>query len=136
MRMNNRISYGLTVALSAFTLILGVAANTEAKSKHSVNTTYATVQSTAQPARLVIRRLPTLGVNVIVDLFVDGAPFASVTYGQTLDATLPPGRHVLSVQATPAPTYITRTNTTIDAQRGETYIFTAEGNGSGNLVLN
>ena len=74
--------------------------------------------------------------HVIVDLFVDGAPFASVTYGQTLDATLPPGRHVLSVQATPGPTYITRTNTTVDAQRGETYIFTAEGNGSGNLVLN
>ena len=135
MRTNNRISYGLTVAVIAFALISGIAANAHAKSKRNVNTTYATVQSTAHPARLIIRRFPTLGVNVIVDLYVDGAPFGSVPYGQTLDAALPPGRHVLSVQATPAPVYITRTNTTLDVQGGETYTFTAEGNGSGNLIL-
>ena len=135
MRTNNRISYGLTAAVIAFALIGGVAANAQAKSKRNVNTTYVTVQSTAQPARLIIRRFPTLGANVIVDLYVDGAPFGSVTYGQTLDATLPPGRHVLSVQATPNPVYITRTNTTLDAQAGETYTFTAEDNGSGNLIL-
>jgi hypothetical protein len=135
MKTNNRISYGLTVAVIAFALFSGVAANAHAKSKRDVNTTYATVQSIAQPARLIIRRFPTLGANVIVDLYVDGAPFSSVTYGRTLDATLSPGRHVLSVQATPGPIYITRTNTTLDAQGGETYTFTAEDNGSGNLVL-
>ena len=135
MRKNNRISYGLTVAVIAFALIGGVAANAQAKSKRNINTTYLTVQSTGQPARLIIRRFPTLGVNVIVDLNVDGAPFASVTYGQTLDAALSPGRHVLSVRATPNPAYNTRTNRTLDAEAGETYVFTAEGNGSGNLVL-
>ena len=135
MRTNNRISYGLTVGIIGFALISGVAANAHAKSRRNVNTTYATVQSIAQPARLIIRRLPTLGNNVVVDLYVDGVPFGSATYGRTLDATLPPGRHVLSVQATPGPRYITRTNTTLDAQGGGTYTFTAEDNGSGNLVL-
>ena len=135
MRANNRISYGLTVVVIAVALISGIAANAQAKSKRNLNTTYVTVQSTAHPARLIIRRFPTLGADVIVDLYVDGAPFGSVTYGQTFDAPLAPGRHVLSVQATPAPVYITRTDTTLSAQAGETYIFTADRNSSGNLVL-
>ena len=53
------------------------------------------------PARLIIHRIPNLGNQVIVDLHVDGAPVASIGYGHTYKGFLRPGRHVLSVRATP-----------------------------------
>jgi hypothetical protein len=136
MKENNNLSHSLTILLSAGLLVVcGFTATAEAKSHRTVNGSNASTQSAEQPGRLIIHRLPNLGVNVIVDLYVDGAPFGSVGYGQTLDRNLSPGRHVLSVEATPRPTYATRSNATVDVQSGETYTFTAEDNGSGNLVL-
>src|SRR5437016_11430634 len=37
------------------------------------------------PARLVIRRNPNLGFNVIVRLWIDGQPAASIGYGHTYE---------------------------------------------------
>jgi hypothetical protein len=91
--------------------------------------------SAEQPARLIIYRIPNLGNNVIVDLYLDGAPFGSVGYGQSFDKSLPPGRHVLSVEAAPNPRYGTRSDTAVDVQSGKTYVFTAVDSGSGSLVL-
>ena len=135
--MNKNSKISLTLVLTAYLLLLTCAftGTVAAKANGTVTRTTTSYKPASEPARLIVRRLPTLGANVIVDLYVDGAPFASVTYGRTLDATLPPGRHVLAVQATPGPIFITRTKTTVDAQGGETYTFTAEDNGSGNLVL-
>src|SRR5438093_13532585 len=53
------------------------------------------------PARLVIRRMPNLGFNVIVRLWIDGQPAATLGYGHTYHGFLTPGRHVLAVLATP-----------------------------------
>ena len=91
--------------------------------------------SAEQSARLIIYRIPNLGNNVIVDVYLDGAPFGSIGYGQSFDKSLPPGRHVLSVEAAPNPRYGTRSDTAVDIQSGKTYVFTAADNGSGSLVL-
>jgi len=125
----------LTLLTACVALLGGLTATAEAKSHRTVNGSNAFIQSTEQPGRLIIHRLPNLGANVIVNLYIDGAPFGSVEYGQTFDRSLSPGRHVLAVEATPRPTYATRSDTTVDVQSGETYTFTAVDNGSGNLVL-
>ena len=135
MKNNHRFNHPLTMVLTAALLVCGVIASAEAKSDRTTLQRNAAARSAGQPARLIIHRLPTLGANVIVDVYVDGAPFGSATYGRTLDESLPAGRHVVSVLATPAPTYVTRTAATIDFRSGETYTFTAEDNGSGNLIL-
>src|SRR5437868_12171355 len=51
---------------------------------------------------LVIKRAPSLGNRLIVGLKIDGVS-ASIGYGHTYRAYLRPGRHALSVLATPRP---------------------------------
>lgn len=135
MKNNHRLNHPVTMVLTAALLICAVVATAQAKPDRATLHRNAAARSAAQPARLIIHRLPTLGANVIVDVYVDGAPFGSATYGRTLDESLPAGRHVVSVMATPAPAYATRTAAAFDFVSGETYTFTAEDNGSGNLIL-
>ena len=97
--------------------------------------TSAFVQPVRDPARLIIRRIPNLGNDVIVDVYVDGAPFAAIGYGHTYEGILPPGRHVLSVLATPRPKWPTPTQIIVNVRSGQTYAFTAMGDGSGSLTL-
>jgi hypothetical protein len=87
------------------------------------------------PARLVIRRMPNLGVNVIVRLWIDGQPAATLGYGHTYHGLLTPGRHVLAVLATPRSRSPIPWEIPLNVQSGQTYIFTATGGPSGNLVL-
>src|SRR3954468_978307 len=57
--------------------------------------------------RLVIKRSPSLGNRLIVNLRIDGAS-ASIGYGHTYRAFLRPGRHTLSVIASPEPQNVVR----------------------------
>lgn len=86
-------------------------------------------------AHLVIRRIPNLGNHVIVDVYVDGAAFATIGFGHTFEGSLTPGRHVLSVLATPGPKWTTPWQMTLDARSGQTYNFTAMGDHSGAVIL-
>jgi hypothetical protein len=86
-------------------------------------------------AHLVVRRLPGLGNRVIVNLSIDGVPVAAIPYGQTYRGLLPPGRHVVSVLATPHPKWPTPSQMILDVRSGHTYNFTATSDGSGNLIL-
>ena len=86
-------------------------------------------------ARLVIRRIPNLGYDVIVQLWIDGEPATPIGYGQTYEGFLAPGRHVLSVLPAPSPRLRIPWQLTLDARSGQTYTFTAMGDGSGHLVL-
>src|SRR5262245_25209944 len=86
------------------------------------------------PARLVIRRMPNLGANVVVQLWIDGQQTATLGYGHTYHGSLTPGRHVLAVLATRSRSPIPW-EMPLNAQSGQTYIFTATGSASGNLVL-
>src|ERR1043166_911407 len=82
------------------------------------------------PARLIIRRMPNLGFNVTVQLWIDGQQTATLGYGHTYHGVLTPGRHVLAVASprrSPIPWEMA-----LNAQSGQTYIFTATGSPSGN----
>ena len=93
------------------------------------------VQSASGPARLIIERIANLGNFVYVDLYIDGAPAAAIGYGSSYEGLLPPGRHLLSVLATPDPRWPTPWEITVDVRSGQTYRFTAEGGYSGDLIL-
>ncbi len=86
-------------------------------------------------ARLVVHRISTMGKFVFVQLYVDNVVVGSIAYGDSYEGFLKPGRHVLSVLATPRPKWWERPPTIVDVRSGETYTFTAIGNGQGNLIL-
>ena len=96
---------------------------------------HAVVQPAKAPARLIIRRNPNLGFNVIVRLWIDGQPAASIGYGHTYDGFLAPGHHVLAVLASPSPRWPVPWQLPLDVRSGQTYGFTAVTDGSGNLIL-
>jgi len=77
-------------------------------------------------ARLVVTRSANFGTFQYLILFVDGVQVADLGLGQSYDAVLPPGQHVLSVSTTPQ--IYRRTPPTqrrVTAEPGETYAFTA-----------
>ena len=92
-------------------------------------------ESARADARLIVRRIPTLGNHVIVDLYIDGAAVLTIVYGRTYEGFIPAGRHVLSVVASPHAKWPTPTQLILNARKGKTYTFTAMGDGSGQLIL-
>jgi len=52
-------------------------------------------------ARLIVSRAANFGTFQYLILFVDGVQVADLGIGQSYDAVLPPGQHVLSVSTTP-----------------------------------
>jgi hypothetical protein len=86
-------------------------------------------------ARLIVYRIPTIGKFVIVHVYVDDVVVGTIGYGGTYEGFLKPGHHVLSVLATPRPKWRERPPTIVDVRSGQTYKFTAMGNGQGNLIL-
>lgn len=117
------------------TFTVSQATSSDAQSRRDAFAGSAFTRPASDPARLIIRRIPTLGNNVIVDLQVDGGPVVSIGYGRTYKGFLRPGRHVLSVRATPNPRWLTSSQLTLDARSGHIYSFTAMGDHSGNLIL-
>ena len=96
----------------------------------------ASVRPVNGAARLIIHRIANLGNNLIVHLWIDGVSVASIAYGHTYEHLLPPGRHVISVLTTPNPKWKIPWQMTLNAQKGQTYNFTARSDGSGQLILN
>jgi hypothetical protein len=133
----NRAARALTIACALIVTIFGTI---QAASPNSESNRDAITDSgSSEPlndARLIVRRIPNLGNNVIVDLYIDGVAASPIVYGQTYEGFIPPGRHVLSVVASPHPKWPTPTQLILDARKGETYSFTAMGDGSGQLILN
>jgi hypothetical protein len=86
-------------------------------------------------ARLNINRIADLGNFVIIRLWIDGMPAASIAYGHTYEGLLPPGRHVLTVLAGPNPRWWIPSQLILDARSGQNYNFIAMGDGSGRLIL-
>ena len=111
------------------------AMSSDAQSGRVAGAGSAAVQPVTDDARLIVRRIPNLGYNVIVDLYVDGVAVAPIGYGRTYEGFLPSGRHVLSVLPTPSPKWSTPWQMTLDVRKGQTYSFTAMGDGSGHLIL-
>ena len=116
----------LVVSLFLSAFVAGQTVGADPRSPHAAAPSQA-------PARLVIRRMPNLGFNVIVQLWIDGKQAASLGYGHTYNGTLTPGRHVLAVLATRS--HSPAWEMPLNVQSGQTYMFTATGGHSGNLVL-
>jgi hypothetical protein len=77
-------------------------------------------------ARLVVSRAANFGTFQYLILFVDGLQVADLGLGQSYDAVLPPGQHVLSVSTTPQAYRRTPpTRLRVNLEPGETYAFTA-----------
>jgi hypothetical protein len=93
------------------------------------------VRPAGAPARLVIKRNPNLGFNVIVRLWIDGQRAGSIGYGHTFEGFLAPGHHVLAVLASPSPRWPVPWQLPVDVRSGQTYGFTAVTDGSGTLIL-
>lgn len=76
-----------------------------------------------------------MGKFVFVQLYVDKVVVGGIPYGGTYKGYLKPGRHVLSLLATPRPIRWVRPPTIVNMRSGQTYRFLAKGNGQGNLSL-
>ncbi len=118
----------LFVSLFFSAFVAGSAMGADPRSPHAAAPSQA-------PARLVIRRMPNLGFNVIVRLWIDGQPAATLGYGHAYHGSLTPGRHVLAVLATPRSRSPVPWEMPLNVQSGQTYVFTATGGPSGDLVL-
>ena len=105
-----------------------------------------TIQAQQDDARLVVTRAANFGTFEYLNLFVDGVHVADLGLGQSDDALVPPGQHVLSVSTTPQ-TYrrTPPTQRRVNAEPDKTYAFTAfwknsyrpylEKNGSTNRII-
>ena len=131
-KMNTYSTYSsivlLMVSLLFSAFVAGQAMGANSRSRHAVVSSQA-------PARLIIRRNPNLGVNVIVRLWIDGQPARSIGYGHTYEDFLAPGHHVLAVLASPNPRWPVPWQLPVDVRGGQTYGFTAVTDGSGTLIL-
>ena len=116
----------LIVSLFGGAFVTSQATGAEPRSSHAPATSQA-------PARLIITRMPNLGVNNVVQLWIDGKPTATLGYARDYEGVLTPGRHVLAVQATRS--LGTPWEMALNAQSGQTYTFSAGGSSSGNVVL-
>ena len=84
------------------------------------------IQAQQDDARLVVSRSANFGTFQYLILFVDGVHVADLGLGQSYEAVLPPGQHVLSVSTTPQIyRYTAPTQRRVNAKPGETYAFTA-----------
>src|SRR5437899_12859764 len=115
----------LAVSLFFSAFVAGQAVGADPRPPHAI------AQPAKAPARLSIRRNPNLGFNVIVRLWIDGQPAASIGYGHTYDGFLAPGKHVLAVLAIPSSRSSIPWEMPLNVQSGQTYIFTAVGGCSG-----
>jgi hypothetical protein len=119
-----------TCLLFLITYAASQAMSSDAQSRRAV----VAVQPVKGAARLIVRRDPALGNFLIVHLRVDGVLVGVFGYGRSFEGFLSPGRHVLSLLATPSPKWPAPLGMILDARSGETYNFTAIGN-SGHLIL-
>jgi hypothetical protein len=118
----------LIVSLLFSSFAAGQAMGADPRSSHAVASSQA-------PARLIVRRNPNLGFNVIARLWIDGQPAASIGYGHTFEGFLAPGHHVLAVLASPSPRWPIPWQLPLDVRGGQTYGFTVVTDGSGTLIL-
>lgn len=125
--MNQNCRRALFVAITCLLCIAGHAgASPQAASD---------APSNGGTARLIVHRIPSMGKFVFVQLYVDNVVVDGIAYGSTYEGFLKPGRHVLSALATPRPKWRERPPTIVHMRSGQTYRFTAIGNGQGNLIL-
>jgi hypothetical protein len=95
--------------------------------------------ATAPPpnsGHVLIYRVANFGSNLSLVVSVDGKDVGSFTEGRNYDGYLPAGQHTLTVRADPNQGGIRPGKTTLTAQAGKTYSYTAAwSQGGENLKL-
>lgn len=77
-------------------------------------------------ARLSVRRSADFGTDIYLVLFIDGIHVATLGQNEGYEATVRPGRHVLSAKTTPNPYGNTvSTSSDVTMKGGKSYSFTA-----------
>jgi hypothetical protein len=85
-------------------------------------------------ARLTIQRAANFGMDLVLNVSIDGAQVASLVEGRSYHGTLSSGQHVLSLTVTPNMGEFRGTTKRLTVQKGQTYSFTAMWSGQ-RLVL-
>ena len=85
-------------------------------------------------ARLTIQRAANFGMDLGLNVSIDGASVASLVEGRSYHGTLSPGQHVISLTVTPNLGEFRGTTKRLTVQAGQTYSFTAMWSGQ-RLVL-
>ena len=77
-------------------------------------------------ARLIVNRSADFGINESINLTIDGVQVAVLGLNQNYQATLPPGKHVVSITTNPK-TYPKQSPASfpMNAEPGRTYTLTA-----------
>ena len=94
----------------------------------SRSTTSASLNRAAlmDDARLSLRRSADFGTDIFLSLFIDGVQVTTLGQNEGYEATVRPGRHVLTVRTTPNPYGKTVfSSNEITMKGGQTYAFTA-----------
>jgi hypothetical protein len=138
MKTYSNLIHNALILIASYLFLSGYTANqalsSDERSGRSVGG-LASVRPVDSAASLTIYRIADLGNQLIVNLWLDGAPFGQIVYGQTYHGFLPRGRHVLSVTVSPHPKWPGfETQIPLNVRDGQTYIFTAMGD-SGHLIL-
>ena len=94
----------------------------------------AAIMAPPNSGRLLVYRAAKFGYRVNLILSVDGKNVASLTEGQSYDAYLPAGQHVLVARITPNKTGTHPGRQTMTIQAGHTYSYIATLSGT-NLAL-
>jgi hypothetical protein len=79
----------------------------------------------ADPARLIIHRAPHFGNRQWLRIWIDGNEFEAIAVGHDFNATISPGRHVISVLQTDNPWHFSPTTRVLQVHSGQTCEFTA-----------
>jgi len=117
-------------------LVLNVCIAGAVRAEHwRVYSPYTTSAPPRGAALVTLRRIPDLGYNVFVRLWIDGRVAGPLIYGHTYETFLRPGRHVLEMAAGPGPKWNTPSAVILDVHRNRAYNFTVASNHSGRLTL-
>ena len=121
--MNHKLRKLVMIA-SAFSFVAG--STTQANGFDSTRSTSLTGAALMHDARLSIRRAADFGTDIYLSLFIDGIHVATLGPNEGYEATVRPGRHVLSARTTPNPYGKTVFSSSDVAMKGgQTYAFTA-----------
>jgi hypothetical protein len=83
---------------------------------------------------LTIQRAANFGMDLVLNVSIDGAQVATLVEGRSYHGTLSPGQHAVSLTVTPNLGEFRGTTKRLTVQAGQTYSFTAMWKGQ-RLVL-
>ena len=128
-KYNDHICGLLIVALVWFTF-----SGCQTSSTGTSGSTASMAAPSKNAGRLTIQRAANFGIDLSLNVLIDGAQVASLVEGRSYHGTLSPGQHVISLTVTPNLGEFRGTTKRLTVQKGQTYSFTAMWSGQ-RLVL-